>query len=391
MLPVSKKLLGLLIAGAIVSTLLCLYVLSSPYADLASERASDTSCLADVSAPLGNISAAAVMHSVSAAPANENTTPMYNALAALGARLGRPQRVALIVVGAPRTFVQTGVATSLARHAVLGLGGFGMDVVDVHFHLTVGGADQNGSLLTAARFPELDRAVLSRTREYFGDTVKQWVEYPDATCSGIPALQHRACCNLPSLDIKRMRAWLQFAWIGEAFAAVQRYEVEHNIAYDWYVRIRPDLGCFEPLPAVRNLSPERYYLMTKEKSLVDFLYIVPRRLSEQFFRQQMQFYFDDACTNQKGKFVLSPEKGIHQHRPALPWFVIPAACAVVRSPATAECSRMMKANKTFSPMDMDGSLFRANLSFVRACRQLVVRGYFAGTNHLTTDFVLKDR
>lgn len=299
----------------------------------------------------------------------------------------RQQKIAVMFVGAPRTLSQIGVMTSHVVNVVGALGAGGRDVVDVFLHLNVGTNDGNYASRnfqneTMARF----------TEEVLGSVVSllspvEVTLHADSSCSGLNgSLESHPCCTYDWKDANYEYNFLQFAYLRESYRSVKLSEKSRNISYDWFVRMRPDVGCFEPLPAARSLSTRRYYLMTKERMLHrntnDYIFVVPRQLSDAFFEKQIMSIFEESCP--KGVSEWPAEQIMFQRDPNLPYQALPLACVHVTGPFSAECHRFTRWSQRWIPStyDLDDSRFAQNQTFEEGCNRIVESGYFGDQNHI---------
>jgi hypothetical protein len=166
---------------------------------------------------------------------------------------------------------------------------------------------------------------------------------------------------------------------------VKQYEKANNVQYDWFVRMRPDVACFEPMPAARSLSTRRFYLMTKERAqgsnTNDYLFVVPRNLSHSFFEEQIMTIFDTSCP--RGVSRWPAEAAMFNLWPKLPYQALAFPCVHVLSPVAAECFRLNRRDQRTIPtvFNVDGSKFSQGKSFEDGCNEIVMNGYFGdGTN-----------
>ena len=306
-----------------------------------------------------------------------------------GQKQNKPQRIALMFTGAPRTLTQLGVMTSHVVNVIDALSAGGTDVIDVFFHLNNGTADgvhasQNQRRVSQKPFTQemLDRLInLTSPVEV--------VLHTDSSCSGLDGrIANHSCCThaWPPTDKPWLHNFLQFAFVRESYRRVKQYEEAHNIKYDWFVRTRPDVACFEPMPAARSLSTRRIYLLTKERELGgntnDYIFVVPSILSFSFFEEQIMTLFETNCP--KGISGWPAEGKMFNHSPHLPYQVFPFPCVHVLSPTAAECFRLSRHRQMAIPSvyDVDGSKFSPGQSFEEGCNTLVENGYFGDHTYI---------
>ena len=304
-------------------------------------------------------------------------------------------RTAVIFSGGVRTLTETGVMTSHVVNVIDALGADGRDDVDVFLHLNNATHDAVKSLnslqVGTAPIRPLTDGVLNKIKDLL-DPV-QVIIHDDSSCTGVNGtLSNHECCSDRYVDEipKWSKNFLQFGYLRHSYRTVKQYEAIHNITYDWYVRIRPDVSCFERLPAVRSLSTERYYLLTKEQppphGKNDYLFIVPRALSEQFFEEQIMTIFNDTCRQGLQKWPAEAWMFDGYH-PNLPYQVMPFPCVHVHRSDQVECTRMARegiAARTRLPTvyEVDGTQHSKGKRFVEACLALQNAGYFGDQNHL---------
>lgn len=313
----------------------------------------------------------------------------------------RQLRIALMFDGAPRTLQQTGVMTSHVVNVLQALGADGRDVVDVFINL-------NNNTLDAQTLTQSEphkRAKIFNASHW--ETFLRYMQpvhaalHNDSSCNGWNgAISQHACCQLASTYTEQeSHLWrtnfLQFAFLRQAYRVVKRYQQEHGVSYDWFVRMRPDVACFEPLPAVRSLSTRRYYLITKERqkniNTNDYLFIVPKELSDTFFEEQINQYFEKACTQGQPpswpaeQFMFSAQQQQQSSSlVVLPYQALAFPCVKVMSPREAQCVRLYRRDQPqhWTVYDVDGSTFDAQHSFYSGCQALTKAGYFGEQNHL---------
>ena len=301
----------------------------------------------------------------------------------------KQKRIALMFIGAPRTLTQLGVMTSHVVNVIDALSAGGRDVVDVFFHLTNGtmdGAFSSNTPFGRVRQETFSQEILDRLVNLTSPV--EVVLHNDASCSGLDGrIANHSCCadSFPTSHAWRLN-FLQFAFVRDAYQSVKRYEKVNNITYDWFVRLRPDVACFEPMPAARSLSTQRFYLITKERehgmNTNDYLFIVPRRLSHSFFEEQIMTIFESTCP--RGISHWPAEGLMFKHWPNLPYQALAFPCVHVLGPTAAACSRMSRRGQSSIPTvyDMDGSTFTRGKSFEAACNEIVQNGYFGYQNHV---------
>lgn len=108
----------------------------------------------------------------------------------------------------------------------------------------------------------------------------------------------------------------------------------------------------------------------------DYLFVVPRTLSDLFFEEQIMTIFEESCP--QGTSHWPAEATMFRYRPNLPYQALPFACVHVLSPTAAECFRFRRQNRKVVPTlyDMHGSKFSAGQTFQEGCNVLVQNGYF---------------
>jgi hypothetical protein len=285
--------------------------------------------------------------------------------------------------GAPRTLTQLGVMTSHVVNVIDALSAGGRDVVDVFFHLNNATADSFHASKNKGKVPQKPF-----TEEILDKLIKltspvEVVLHNDSSCSGLDGrIANHSCCT--QSWPKTVKPWqynfLQFAYVRESYRRVKQYETANHLEYDWFVRMRPDVACFEPMPAARSLSTRRFYLATKErvpsKNTNDYIFVVPRNLSHLFFEEQIMNIFETSCP--RGISHWPAEVTMFQYWPNLPYQGLPFPCVHVLSPTSAECFRFSRQNKRAFPtlFDLDGSKFSEGQSFEEGCNTLVQNGYF---------------
>jgi hypothetical protein len=306
-------------------------------------------------------------------------------------RRRRRQRIAVMFVGAPRTVTQTGVMTSHVVNIIDAIGAGGSDIVDVFFHMTNGTSD---ALYASNNQPDglkqetFSEEILNRIMNLTSPV--QVILHTDNGCTGLNgSIAHHSCCgsNLRGMPNKQLFNFLQFAFLRDSYRKVKQFERDHGVEYDWIVRARPDVACFEPIPAARSLSPRRYYLLTKEReegvNTNDYMFIVPKNLTHSFFEEQIMTAFNSECDG--GHAPNWPaEAYMFQMPPNLPYQVLPLPCVHVMSPYNAECSRLVRHDQPSIPTvyTVDGSLFDQGENFEKGCLRLVWEGYFADQSHV---------
>ena len=293
---------------------------------------------------------------------------------------GRTLRIAVIFSGAPRTLTQIGVMTSHVVNIIDALGANGRDVVDVFFHMNNGTMD--GQRDNVENFTE---AILDKLVRLTSPV--QVILHTDSSCSGVNgSVSHHPCCTSESISSAWQNNFLQFGYLRESYRTVKVYERDNNITYDWFVRMRPDVACFEPFPSARSLSIRRYYLQTKERvhgfNTNDYIFIVPKRLSHAFFEEQIMTIFDNTC--EQGVERWPAEAVMFKFYPYLPYQALPLACVKVYAPNKAECARLTRGDEPAIPsiFEVDGSLFYENETFAQGCTRLVDGGYFGNQSHV---------
>jgi hypothetical protein len=299
---------------------------------------------------------------------------------------GRTLRIALIFAGAPRTLTQLGVMTSHVVNVIDALGANGRDVVDVFFHINNGTMDglrpSSGSDLNVEHFTG---AILDKLVRLTSPV--QVILHTDSGCSGVNgSISHHPCCTSENISRAWQNNFLQFGYLRESYRTVKAYERDNHISYDWFVRMRPDVACFEPLPSARSLSIRRYYLQTKERvhglNTNDYIFIVPNKLSHAFFEEQIMTIFDTTC--EKEVEMWPAEAVMFTYYPYLPYQALPLACVHVLAPNIAECSRLTRSDGPVIPsiFELDGSLFFKDETFAQGCTRLVDDGYFGNRSHV---------
>jgi hypothetical protein len=218
----------------------------------------------------------------------------------------------------------------------------------------------------------------------------------DTSCNGIPGLSSHPCCK--SASGIALNGFLQYYYLRDTYRDLKRYEQAHNVSYDWYVRLRPDVTCFEPFFSPRMLSRRRVYVQSKERvkqhqgerDINDYLFVVPRQLADDFFERQLMSVFEagDGCD---AKFP--PEEYLFTGSSSLPFQVLPFPCVRVMSSRSAQCFRLHKQGMEDaetpdqrrvaipSIFDIDGSKYARGERFEQACERLASEGYFDQVDH----------
>ena len=259
----------------------------------------------------------------------------------------------------------------------------GRDKVDVFFHLNHGTPDGVVASVNKGKIhqQEFTQEILDRLINL--TLPVEVVLHNDSSCSGLDGrIANHSCCTFPWP--KSFKSWqrnfLQFAFIQDSYRRVKEYERVNDVTYDWFVRMRPDVACFEPMPAARSLSTRRFYLVTKErvpaKNTNDYIFVVPRNLSHAFFEEQIMTIFEASCPN--GTSHWPAEVTMFHYQPNLPYQGLPFPCVHVLSPTVAECFRFSRQNPRAFPTlyDLDGSRFGVGQTFAEGCNNLVQSGYF---------------
>ena len=315
----------------------------------------------------------------------QETPPMHTSFG----KSKRRQRIALMFGGAPRTLTQTGVMTSHVINVIDALGTDGLDIVDVFFHLNNGTSDGVYSSNNNPRAPlePFTEKLLQNLRNLTSPV--QIILHTDSSCSGLNrSISNHSCCTQNWAEIYQnwKSNFLQFAYLRQSYRYVKQYERENHVSYDWFVRIRPDVACFERMPAVRSLSARRYYLATKERqhsfNTNDYIFIVPRNLSHSFFEEQIMTAFEFNCP--KGVSLYPAESTMFSLWPNLPYQALPLPCVHVTGPDSAECMRFTRHGQRWLPsiFDIERSKFGVDETFEQGCNRLVREGYFGNQSHV---------
>eukprot|EP00434_Breviolum_minutum_P043460 symbB.v1.2.038746.t1/scaffold6054.1/size21370/1 len=119
-----------------------------------------------------------------------------------------------------------------------------------------------------------------------------------STCQTFATVEPATCC-----DDAWMANYLQLGWIQHCFNVVKRYEVDHQVRFELFARVRPDVIYFDlgKLPSEERLRTNGITVQQKggPKDLADWLFIATRHSMDWFFdtMQDVQRHCDQkhAC------------------------------------------------------------------------------------------------
>lgn len=293
------------------------------------------------------------------------------------------QRIAIMVVGGVRSFRLASVRAALLKNVVYALAHDAQ--VDVFFYLNIGQNGQTSVNRVGVQNKLPSREELVDYLKPFNPVMTRF--YEDADCNELNVTDH-ICCTT---RVEWLIGFLQYIQTKQCYDQTKQYALDNNIHYDWYMRIRPDVACIEPLPPAWTFSTERYYIMSKERSfprnsgsgIVDYMWLLPNQLADEFYTQLVS-WFDDRSIPGVGcqsRRIFPPEEFAFGKPGRMPYIVVNWFCTHVVSETKAECFRLERETNHPHVYDIDGSLHSRGTSFKQKCEQLVNAGIFANASY----------
>lgn len=218
-------------------------------------------------------------------------------------------RVALLIVGASRSFNNALVHQSILRHLIAPTRASGSDVRTFFSIAASPQVDRKSGVDGTYHRIQPDRQICATLRLFSPSKVRVLL---DPSCTNSSARQELACCNASKIDTESVRraadaqapaldtAWhahglLQYYHLRQCFRDASAFERRHDLRFDSFVRLRPDVAVTSPLPVPLSSLPVQYVHFDGFKksgpkwkpSLKDWFFVVPRQQAQGFFEQTL--------------------------------------------------------------------------------------------------------
>ncbi|KAJ2994118.1 hypothetical protein HDV02_001855 [Globomyces sp. JEL0801] len=286
-------------------------------------------------------------------------TTLYNMESEIISRFnGGNERVAVMVVGATRSFAAKSIHQSLRRY-VESL----TKKPDYFFQVMNSNEDQCVDMYK--KYPNIsdEKALL-----HFNASTKH-ISWEEPSCNE-DNIKESSCCKRDD----NPGHWFSYMRKVSAYNHVKKYEKEHGFEYDWYIFIRPDLYFLEEsIVTLSSLPQNRIYVASKEgnQPLGDYIYMVPKKYIQSFVTALVK-HNDVSCNKNKApewppEFKLDP----YMHNTLkVPHQLLPILFTIARCNGYAHCDRL-KNEVLYNFNVEDGDQF---LDAYNACMKLKEKG-----------------